>query len=137
MRYRREPASSGEAPSRRELLLNAAAIGFAVGVLGGVVGLILGSLRFPAMVRWIGVGPHAAVGTNAAVGVVVAVGGLVGHLPSGVDWNLLAVGAAAAIPGAYLGSHLTGRLDEHALLRACAAVMVVSGLAMLVQAIVG
>jgi hypothetical protein len=136
MRYRRPPETD-QGPNRRELLLNAAAIGFAVGVLGGVVGLILGSLRFPAMVRWVGVGPHAAVGTNAAVGVVVAVGGLVGHLPSGVDWNLLAVGAAAAVPGAYLGSHLTGRLSEHALLRACAAVMVVSGVAMLVHAIAG
>jgi uncharacterized protein len=89
------------------------------------------------MVRWIGVSPHAAMGTNAAVGVVVAVGGLVGHLPNGVDWNLLAVGAAAAIPGAYLGSHLTGRLSEHALLRACPAVMFISGVAMLVHAVVG
>jgi uncharacterized membrane protein YfcA len=62
---------------------------------------------------------------------------VLGHLPSGVDWGLLAVGAAAAIPGAYLGSHFTGRLNEHALLRACAAVMVVSGASMLVQAIVG
>jgi hypothetical protein len=137
VRYRHEPAPADGGPSHGDLLLNAAAIGFAIGVLGGVVGLILGSLRLPAMVRWVGMGPHAAVGTNAAVGVVVAVGGLVGHLPSGVDWDLLAVGAAAAIPGAYLGSHFTGHLNEHALLRACAAVMVVSGLAMLAQAIVG
>ena len=47
------------------------------------------------------------------------------------------MGAAAAIPGAYVGSHLTGRLDEQALIRACAAVLVISGLSMLVQAIVG
>jgi uncharacterized membrane protein YfcA len=123
--------------SRRELLVNAAAVGFAVGLLGGVVGLILGSLRLPAMVRWVGVGPYGAVGTNAAVGVVVAIGGLVGHLPSGVDWGVLAVGAPAAALGAYVGSRLTGRLDERSLLRAIAAILVVSGLAMLVQAIVG
>jgi uncharacterized membrane protein YfcA len=134
-RYRR-PAES-EPASRRELLLNAAAVGFGVGVVGGVVGLILGSLRLPAMVRWVGVGPYEAVGTNAAVGAIVGVGGLLGHLPSGVDWSLLAVGGAASIPGAYIGSRLTGRLDERALLRACAAVLVVSGLSMLVQAIVG
>jgi uncharacterized membrane protein YfcA len=123
--------------TRRELLLNAAAVGFGVGVIGGVVGLILGSLRLPAMVRWVGVGPYAAVGTNAAVGAVVGVGGLLGHLPSGVDWNLFAVGAAAAVPGAYVGSHLTGRLDETALIRACAAVLTLSGMAMLAQALIG
>jgi len=134
-RYRR-PAKS-EPARRRELLLNAAAVGFAVGVIGGVVGLILGSLRLPAMVRWVGVGPYEAIGTNAAVGAIVGMGGLLGHLPSGVDWSLLAVGGAASIPGAYVGSRLTGRLDERALLRACAAVLVVSGLSMLVQAIVG
>ena len=133
-RYRR-PARSGQPMRYRALLLNAAAIG--VGVIGGIVGLILGSLRLPAMVRWVGVGPYEAVGTNAAVGAVVGVGGLLGHLPSGVDWDLFAVGAAAAIPGAYVGSHLTGRLDERALLRACAVVLAISGLSMLVQAIVG
>jgi uncharacterized protein len=135
LRYRR-PVEEREI-GHRELLLNAAAIGFGVGVIGGVVGLILGSLRLPAMVKWAGIGPYGAVGTNAAVGAVVGIGGVIGHLPSGVDWSLLAVGAAAAIPGAYLGSHLTGRLDEHTLLRACAAVMVVSGVSMLVQAIAG
>jgi uncharacterized membrane protein YfcA len=123
--------------SVRSPMLSAAAIGFGVGVLGGIVGLILGSLRLPAMIRWAGLTPYAVVGTNAAVGVVVGVGGLVGHLPSGVDWDLLAVGCAGAIPGAYAGAGLTGRLDERTLLKAMAAVLVISGLAMLVQAVVG
>jgi uncharacterized membrane protein YfcA len=121
----------------RSPILTAATIGFAVGVLGGIVGLILGSLRLPAMIRWAGLTPYAVVGTNAAVGEVVGVGGLVGHLPSGIDWGLFAVGAAAAIPGAYLGSHLTGRLDERTLLRAIAAILVITGTSMLVQALVG
>jgi uncharacterized membrane protein YfcA len=89
------------------------------------------------MVKWAGVGPYGAVGTNAAVGVVVGIGGLVGHLPSGIDWEILAVGAAAAMPAAYLGSHFTGRLDERQLIRAMAAILVVSGLAMAAQAIFG
>jgi uncharacterized protein len=136
-RYRRPPGDGDGIPSRRDLLVNAALIGFAVGVLGGLVGLILGSLRLPALVRYAGVSPHAAVGTNAAVGMVVGAGGLLGHLPGGVDWDVLAVGAAAAMPAAYLGASFTGRLDEHQLLRAIAAVLVVSGLAMLVQALAG
>lgn len=136
LRYRR-PEGDGGAPGRLELFLNAALIGFGVGLLGGLVGLILGSLRLPAMVKWAGVGPYAAVGTNAAIGVVVGVGGLVGHLPGGIDWEILAVGAAAAMPAAYLGSRFTGRLDERQLLRAIAAILAVSAAAMAAQAIVG
>jgi uncharacterized protein len=137
-RYKRPGAENGaELPGTRQLLVNAAIVGLGVGLLGGFVGLILGSLRLPAMVKWAGVGPYAAVGTNAAVGAVVGVGGLIGHLPSGIDWEILAVGAAAAIPAAYLGSHFTGRLDEHQLIRAMAAILVVSGAAIGAQAILG
>ena len=124
-------------PEARPLLINAALVGLAVGVLGGIVGLILGTLRLPALIKYSGVSPYAAIGTNAAVGVVVGVGGLVGHLPSGIDWSILAVGAAAAMPAAYLGARFTGRLDESQLLRAIAAILVISGSAMGIQAIVG
>lgn len=132
-RYRRPRVTKSSAPSRSALLFNAALIGFGVGVLGGFVGLILGSLRLPALVKYVGISPGAAVGTNAAVGVVVGIGGLVGHLPSGIDWDLLLVGAAAAMPAAYLGARFTGRLSDRRLLQAMAAVLVVSGLALLTQ----
>lgn len=135
-RYKRPEGGNGR-PTATELFLNAALVGFGVGLLGGFVGLILGSLRLPAMVKWAGVGPYAAVGTNAAVGVVVGIGGLIGHLPSGIDWDILAVGAAAAMPAAYLGSRFTGRLDEPQLIRAMAVVLVISGTAMGVQALLG
>ncbi|HEX6228328.1 MAG TPA: sulfite exporter TauE/SafE family protein [Solirubrobacterales bacterium] len=115
----------------------AVAIAFGVGVLGGLVGLILGSLRLPAMVKWLGTSPRAAVGTNAATGVVVGIGGLIGHLAGGIDWDLLAAGCAGGIPGAYLGAHLTGRLGDRALLRTIAAILLVAGLALAVQAVVG
>jgi uncharacterized membrane protein YfcA len=115
----------------------AIAIAFAVGVLGGLVGLILGTLRLPAMVRWLGTTPRAAVGTNAATGVVVGIGGLIGHLAGGVDWNLLAAGCAGAVPGAYIGAHLTGRLDDQALLKTIAAILVVAGISLAGQAILG
>jgi uncharacterized membrane protein YfcA len=107
----RNPVAGKPAESERHPMTSAVLVAFGVGVLGGVVGLILGSLRLPAMMRWVGVSPHDAVGTNAAAGVCVGIGGLVGHLPSGFDWELFAVGSLAAIPGAYIGSHLTGRLS--------------------------
>jgi uncharacterized protein len=131
-RRRREPA---ETPS--ESWVMPVAIAFAVGVLGGLVGLILGTLRLPAMVKWLGTTPKAAVGTNAATGVVVGVGGLIGHLAGGVDWDLLAAGCAGAVPGAYLGAHLTGRLDDSTLLRVIAVILVIAGLSLGIQAAVG
>jgi uncharacterized protein len=137
-RYERPAAADGaDGAFDVRQLWNAAVIGLAVGLLGGFVGLILGSMRLPALVRFAGVSPHAAVGTNAAVGVLVGVGGLIGHLPSGIDWDLFAAGCVGGVPGAYLGAHFTGRLGERALLNACAAVLVVSGLAILVQALIG
>jgi len=110
-------------------------IGGGIGLLGGFVGLILGSLRLPAMLR-MGEPLAKAIGTNVAVGFFVGGAGVVGHLPGGVDWTLLAVGSAASIPGALLGSRLTGRLPEAQLKRAIAAILVVAGIALLVQAFV-
>lgn len=136
-RYRRPGAASEASPSRSTLLFNAALIGFGVGVLGGFVGLILGSLRLPALVKYVGITPGAAVGTNAAVGVVVGVGGLAGHLPTGVDWEIFVAGAAAAMPAAYLGARFTGRLSDRGLLQAMAMVLVLSGMALLIQAVLG
>ena len=56
--------------------------GLVIGLLGGFVGLILGSLRMPALLRLVGEPASRAVGTNLAVGVCVGVAGLLGHLPS-------------------------------------------------------
>jgi uncharacterized membrane protein YfcA len=110
--------------------------GLAVGFLGGVVGLILGSLRMPALLKFVGEAPARAVGTNVTVGFVVGIAGVIGHLPSeGPDWDLLAVGAAASIPGALLGSRLTGRLSDEGLLRAIGIVLVVAATSMVVQAL--
>jgi hypothetical protein len=56
------------------------------------------------------------VGTNAATGVVVGIGGLIGHLAGGVDWNLL---------------------DDQALLKTIAAILVVAGISLGIQAALG
>lgn len=114
----------------RRLNVRAAVLaGAGIGLLGGFVGLILGSLRLPALLKYVGQSPAEAVGTNVTVGFVLGVAGVIGHLPEGVDWELLAVGAAASIPGALLGSRLTGRLSEAQLMRAIAIVLLLAGAA--------
>jgi uncharacterized membrane protein YfcA len=110
--------------------------GAAIGLLGGLVGLILGSLRMPALIRMVGEAPARAVGTNVTVGFVVGIAGVIGHLPSEPpDWDLLALGAAASIPGALIGARLTGRLSEDQLLKSIGAVLLVAAAAMVLQVI--
>jgi uncharacterized protein len=109
--------------------------GALIGVLGGFVGLILGALRLPALLRFVGADPFRALGTNAAVGFCLGVAGVFGHLPGGVDWTLLGVGAATSVPGAIVGARLTGRLDEQQLFRAVGLVLLVAGTAMILQGI--
>lgn len=133
LRPRRARAPRGD----RSLNVRAAVVsGTLIGLLGGVVGLILGSLRMPALLRFVGQAPARAVGTNLAVGVCVGIAGVAGHAPTGVDWPLLALGAATSVPGALLGARLTGRLDERALLRAVGAILLVAGTGAIVEGLV-
>jgi uncharacterized membrane protein YfcA len=127
---RREPV-----PPRRMTHTETVLIGGGIGLLGGFVGLILGSLRLPAMLR-MGEPLAQAIGTNLTVGFFVGAAGVAGHVPGGVDWTLFAVGSAASVPGALLGARLTGRLPEAKLKLAIAGILVVAGIALLVQAFV-
>jgi uncharacterized protein len=125
-------------PLRETLDLRAAvASGAVIGALGGLIGLILGTLRLPALIRLVGEEPARAVGTNLLVGVAVGAAGLLGHLPGGVDWTLLAVGASTSAPGALIGARHTGRLSPAVLLRAIGAILVVSGTLTVVRGAVG
>ena len=131
------PRPRKEAVGEARIRVRAALLtGAAIGLLGGFVGLILGSLRIGALLRFVGADAFRAVGTNVAVGFCLGVAGVLGHLSGGVDWTLLGVGAAASVPGSILGARLTGRLYQRQLLRAVGAVLLVAGGAMVVQAIV-
>jgi uncharacterized membrane protein YfcA len=134
--WRPAPSKRPSTSTSDALDIRAAVVsGALIGLLGGLVGLILGALRMPALLRWVGEVPHKAVGTNLAVGFWVGVAGVAGHLPGGVDWTALGAGAAASVPGALIGARLTGRMSERQLLRAIGAVLVVAGAATAVQAL--
>ena len=113
------------------------AIGLIVGVLGGAVGLILGSLRFPALLRFTGESPQKLVGTNLSAGVVVGIAGAIGHLTAGsagFDVEVFAVGAIASPPGAWFGAKLTGRLPTVTLVRVIAFIVLLAAIAIAIQA---
>ena len=103
-------------------------MGLAVGLLGGAVGLILGSIRLPALIRILKVDPRIAAGTNLVIGFVMGSLGWVGHAIKGdVDYQLLILMGAAAAVGSYFGAKLTGKVDLATLVGAMGYVLLVVG----------
>ena len=107
----------------------AVVFGFAIGVVGGAVGVILGTLRMPALLGAVGLTAHRAVGTNLVVGFALGIAGFAAHAAKlEVEWDLLAAGLVGALPGAWLGARVTGGLSEEMLRRLIgAALLAIAG----------
>ena len=103
-------------------------VGLGIGLLGGSVGLILGTMRLPLLINVLKLNPRMAAGTNLPIGMMLGVFGFVGHgLRGEVDVPLLlAMGGAAAAGSAY-GARLTGRVNMNTLVRAMSVILVVVG----------
>jgi uncharacterized membrane protein YfcA len=112
----------------------AAVLGFAIGLVGGAIGVILGTLRVPALLRAVGLPAARAVGTNLVVGFFLGVFGFVGHAVRGeVEWAIMGAGLAGAVPGGWLGAQATGRFSELALRRALGSALLVIAAAFVVE----
>jgi uncharacterized membrane protein YfcA len=100
-------------------LASAAVFGLVIGILGGALDVILGTLRMPALIRGVGLEVQRAVGSNLVVGFFLGVAGFAAHASRLEDeWGLLGAGLAGALPGAWLGARVTGRVSEGQLKRA-------------------
>lgn len=111
-------------------------LAFLIGALGGAVGVILGTLRMPALVRSVGLDVRRAAGTNLIVGFFLGVAGFATYATvEGVDWDVLAAGLAGALPGGWLGARATGRIEEHWLRLALGTALVVVGAVFALQAV--
>lgn len=112
------------------------AIGFGVGFLGGIVGLVLGSVRMPAMIAVLKMEPRVAVGTNLAASSVMGAAGLAGHLLNNeVDFLVLGVMGLTAALGAYIGAKYTNRFSASSLKLIIACVLIFVAIVVLLRAI--
>ena len=112
-----------------------AGVGLAVGLLGGAVGLILGSIRLPALIRILRVDPRIAAGTNLFIGFIMGSLGWIGHVAQGeVNYPLLAMMGAGAMVGSYFGAKLTGKVNLNTLIGAMGLVLLVVGALLVLQA---
>ena len=113
-----------------------AGLGLGVGLLGGAVGLILGNLRLPAMLRILKMDPRIAAGTNLFVGFLTGSLGWTSHMIRGtVDYQVLVWMVLTGMLGTYFGARLTGRASLITLLRTMGWVLFLIGGLMFWQAI--
>jgi len=119
--------SLGSIPVHRRLL--EISLGFIIGLFGGLVGLILGQLRLPAMIEVLRMDPRIAAGTNLTIGFFTGLFGFIGHLLHlEVDWPVLVILGATSMVGSYLGAKQTGRISRRTLMRWMGIVMVITSL---------
>ena len=120
--------------SRNRVVLEGG-VGLAVGLLGGAVGLILGSIRLPALIRILQVDPRIAAGTNLFIGFIMGSVGWVGHVVQGqVNYPLLGIMGGSAMVGSYYGARLTGKVSLGVLIRTMGWVLLVVGTLLVWQA---
>jgi uncharacterized membrane protein YfcA len=122
-------AHTREAPR----LWPASVAGLAIGLVGGAIGVILGTLRMPALLGAVGLPAARAVGTNLVVGFLLGAAGFAAHASS-VEWDLLVAGLLGALPGAWLGARVTGGLSEETLRRLIGAALLLIAVAFAAQA---
>lgn len=104
-------------------------LGLGIGLFGGVVGLVLGQLRLPAMINVLGLDPRIAAGTNLAIATFTGLFGFAGHmLHWRIDFLLLLVMGSTAMLGSYLGAKQTGKLSPRTLRRWMGAVMIITAI---------
>jgi uncharacterized membrane protein YfcA len=133
-KIKNESDTKDESMSKNKILLIESIIGFAIGFLGGLVGLVLGSIRLPTMISVLKMKPSVAIGTNLATSSVMGISGLIGHLVNNeVDFLILIVMGFAAMVGGYIGASLTHRFSERNLKRIIGIVLIVVAIIMFIR----
>ena len=101
---------------------------FAVALAGGLVGLVLGNIRLPAVVL-ASSSPAMGAGANIGISGVAALAAVIAHLRAGrVNWRLFTWMAPPSMAGAVVGGWLSGLLPDDALLAAIGAALLYFGI---------
>ena len=111
-------------PTKARVTLETA-VGFMIGLLGGAVGLVLGTIRMPVLVNVLKLRPAIAIGTNTIIGLLVGASGFFGKLVNGdVDLLLILLLGATGMVGSYLGAIRTGQMNTNNLRLAIGVVLI-------------
>ncbi len=103
-------------------------VSLGVGLLGGFVGLALGTMRLPAMLL-MGMAAPTAGGTNILVSSISSIFGAIRHIREGrVNFRLVLIMGGPAFAGAFVGGFLGGRVSETILLTAAGLLVLWQGI---------
>jgi uncharacterized membrane protein YfcA len=124
------PEEAGARPGsyRTRLVLVAAAVGVAAGLLANSGGFLLAPLYLVALRMPV----RSAFATSLTVAAFLAIPGTIVHWTLGhIDWSVVAVFGAASVPCSYLGARLALRIRPHHLERVYGAMLTLLGIAFL------
>ena len=117
--------------------LSQAITGTGIGLLGGLVGLILGSIRLPALIRLFRIEPRIAAGTNTIIGFCMGLVGGLGHsINARVEYELALIMGFAAILGSNQGARLTGKVNLNLLLAFMGGILFITGIVMFFRGLI-
>lgn len=142
-------AHDGVTPSRRVLKFlmktewsKTFAVGFVVGVAGGLIGLGGAELRLPYLVGVLGLSAKRAVPVNLAVSLFAVLAALPARLAGTsaaplIEWaSIGAALAVGAVVAAYLGAGWVGRISSVSLSRLIAILLILLGFVMIAEAFI-
>ena len=130
-----EPRLQGD--FRKSNIAIESSLGLSIGTLGGAVGLILGSIRLPAIIRILKIDPRIAAGSNLFIGFFMGIAGVIGHsFNNHVDYMLMGLMASAAALGSYIGANYTNKVDINKFILILGAVLSVVGVFLVLRPLI-
>ncbi|MEA2433933.1 MAG: uncharacterized protein QOG54_1390 [Actinomycetota bacterium] len=109
-------------------------IGTGVGFLSGLFGVGGGIAIVPALVMLLHIEQRLAHGTSLAAVIPIAISGVFGYaLSDSIEWEAFFYLVMGGIAGAYLGTHLLGRISHNALRIGFSIAMIVTALRLVIE----
>jgi len=116
------------------LIVIGIAIGAAMGLLAGLIGVGGGIIAIPAMMHFLHLDVKTAMATSLAVIIPVSISGTVKHAMAGqIDYKTAACIAIGGVACAYLGVKLNQKLEPQTLKKIFAIFIICVGINMLLE----
>lgn len=103
-----------------------------------MVGLVLGSIRLPAMIKILKTEPKIAVGTNMLISSIMGMFSFIGHLINNkINFLYLIVLGPSAMIGGFLGAKYTNHLGPSTLKKLIGIVLAIVAVVIFISPIIG